>query len=294
MLTTESDSQSDGKLDLSSDQDHKPDLFKRPGPRSSETQPPCEPTLLYGSESDDSSPRKRPGHPGAGIPGKGPSCDPTLLYGSESDDGSPIKRPKHPEAGVFDKDPSCKPTLLYGSESDDGSPIKRSKHTEPGVLDKGPSCEPTLLYGSESDDGTPKKRSKQPVASNKPTLLYESDAEEDTTAVVAPIEMDTRGDGHHASDEQTLLYSDIPEEKLASLSDKSSGNMAENRTDRPDIQLQATENKDADETLPYAGAEMSSTDDEDESGMVCSPVRAIIKRNILSSSSHFGFLVTCI
>lgn len=218
MLSSDSDSQSNQKLDVSSNDDHKPGTFKCPGPRS----------------SDDSSPRKRPGHPEARIPGKGPSCDPTLLYGSESDDGSPIKRPKHPEAGV---------------------------------LDKGPSCEPTLLYGSESDDGTPKKRLKQHGASNEPTFVYESDADEDTSTVAAPIESDTRGDSHHASLEQTLLYSNISEEKPSSLSDKGPGNVAEDRIDGSHVQLQATAVIDADVTLPYAEAEMSSTDDEDESGI---------------------------
>ena len=269
MLNTESDSQSDGKLDVSSDHDNNPGLFKRPGRRCSGTQPPCEPTVLYGSESDDSSPRKRPGDPEARIPGKGPSCDPS---GSESDDGSPMKRPKQPEVGVLDKSPSCEPTLVYGSESDNGSPIKRPKGPEARIPGKGPSCEPTLLYGSESDDGTPKKKPRQPGASNEPALLYESDAEEGSSAVEAPIESDLRGDGHHASDEQTLLYSDIFEEKLPSLPDKSSGNVAESITDRPDIQQQPAAIKDADATLPYAEAEMSSTDDEDESGTVYSTV----------------------
>ena len=230
-LSTESDSQSDGKMDVSSDNDQKPDSFKRPEPRSSvQTQPPCEPTLLYESESDDGSPIKRPKHPEARIKGRGPSYDPTLLCGSESDDGSPIKRPKHPEAGILDKDPSG------------------------------------------SDDGTPQKRPKQLAASNEPTLLYESDAK------VAPIESDIRGDGHHASYEQTLVYSDVSEEKPTSLSDKSSENVAENRTNRPDIQQQPVAIKDTD-------AEMSSTDDEEESGMVYSCVRTIIKRKFISSST---------
>ena len=260
MVSTESDSQSEGKMDVFSDNDQKPGSFKRPEPRSSGTQPPCEPTLLYGSESDDGSPIKRPKHPEARIPGKGPSCEPTLLYGSESDDGSPIKRPKHPEAGV---------------------------------LDKGPSCEPTLSYGSESDDGTFKKRPKQPGASNEPTLLYESDAEEGTSAVVAPIKSELRGDGRHNSDEQTLLYSDVSEEKLPSLSDKSSGNVVENRTDKADNQQQPTAIKDADATLPYAETEMSSTDDEEELGMVYA---IIIQGTILLSSGHFtffGFVFIC-
>lgn len=220
MLSSDSDSQSNQKLDVSSNHDHKPGTFKCPGLRS----------------SDDSSPRKRPGYPEARIPGKGLSCDPTLLYDSESDDGSPIKRPRHPEAGV---------------------------------LDKGPSCEPTLLYGSESDDGIPKNRLKQHGASSEPTFVYESDADEDTSTVVAPIESDTRGDSHHASLEQTLLYSNISEEKPSNLSDKSSGNVAEDRIDGSDVQLRATAVMDADVTLPYAEAEMSSTDDEDESGMCC-------------------------
>ena len=226
---------------MSSDNDHKPSSFKRPEPRSSETQPPCEPTLLYGSESDD---------------------------------GSPVKRPKHPEAGVLEKVPSCEPTLLYGTESEGGSPIKRPNHPEAGILDKDPSCEPTILYDSESEDKTPQKRPQQPVASNQPTLLYASDAKEGTSTVITPIKSDVRGIDHHASYEQTLLYGDVSEEKPPSLTDKSSGNVAENRTDRPDIAAI----KDSDATLPYADAEMSSTDDEEESGMVYSSVRTIIEK----------------
>ena len=225
-------------MDVSSDNDYKPGSFKCPEPRSSETQPRCEPTLLYGSESDGESPIKRPKHPGARIKGKGPSCEPTLLYGSESDDGSPIKRPKHPETGV---------------------------------LEKGPSCEPTLLYDSGSEDKTPQKKPKQPAASNEPTLLYDSNAEVCTSTDIAPIKPGVRGDNHHASNEQTLLYGHVSEEKPPSRSDKSPGNVAENGTDRPDI----VAIQDGDATLPYADVEMSSTDDEEESGMVHSPVRAI-------------------
>ena len=237
---------------MASDNDDKHGSFKRPEPRSSETQPPCEPTLLYGSESDD---------------------------------GSPIKRPKHPEARIKGKDPPCDPTLSYSSESDDGSPIKRPKHPEAGVLNKGPSCEPTLLYGAESDDGSPIKRPTQPAASNEPTLLCESDAE------VAPIKSDIRGDGHHANYEQTLLYSGISEEKPASLSDKRPENLTENRTEGPDIQQQPVAIKDTDATQPYADAEMSSTDDEAESGMVYSSVRVIVKRKFVSSSSLWVYLL---
>ena len=48
------------------------------------------------------------------------------MYGSESDDGSPQKRPRNLQARGSDvEDPSCAPTLLYGSESEDGSPVKR-------------------------------------------------------------------------------------------------------------------------------------------------------------------------
>ena len=55
-----------------------------------------------------------------------PSCAPTLLYGSESEDGSPQKRPRNIQARDSDvEDPTCAPTLLYGSESEDGSPVKR-------------------------------------------------------------------------------------------------------------------------------------------------------------------------
>ena len=55
-----------------------------------------------------------------------PSCAPTLLYGSESDDGSPQKRPRNLQArGPDVEDPTCAPTLLYGSESEDESPVKR-------------------------------------------------------------------------------------------------------------------------------------------------------------------------
>ena len=274
-------------MDVSSDNDHKPGSFKRPEPRSSETQPPCEPTLLYGSESEDGSPVKRPKHPGARIKGKGPSCEPTLLYGSESDDGSPIKRPKHPEAGVLEKGPSCEPTLLYVADSEVGSPIKGPNHREAGILDKDPSCEPTILCDSESEDKTPQKRRQQPVASNQPTLLYASDAKEGTSTVITPIKSDVRGIGHHASYEQTLLYGDVSEEKPPSLSDKSPGNVAGNRADRPDIAAI----KDGDATLPYADAEMSSTDDEEESGVVYSSVRTIIKRKFISSSRLLVYLL---
>lgn len=207
MLSTESDSQSDGKHDMSSDQDNKPSSFKHPGARGSGTQPPC---------------------------------DPTLLYGSESDDGSPIKRPKHPEARVSDK---------------------------------GPSCEPTLLYGSESDDRTPKMKPRQPEGSNAPTLLYESDPEEGTGA--APKESDARGDGQHdqhATDEQTLLYSEVSEGKPPSVPAISSGDVGDGSPGEyaeksPDNMQEATVTvKDSDATLPYAEAEMSSTDDEDDLG----------------------------
>lgn len=206
MLSTESDSQSDGKRDVPSDQDNKPSPFKHPGTRGSGTQPPCEPTLVYGSESDD---------------------------------GSPIKRPKHPEARVSDKGLSCEP-------------------------------EPTLLYGSESDDGTPKKKPRQPGASNEPTLLYESDSEEGTGGV--PKESDARGDGHRATDDQTLLYSEVSEGKPPSIPAISSGDVGdgspgESAEERPDNNQEATVAvKDSDATLPYAEVEMSSTDDEDDSG----------------------------
>lgn len=207
MLSTESDSQSDGKLDVSSD--HKPSPPKHSENRGSGTQPPYEPTLLYGSESDDES---------------------------------PIKRPRHPEARVSDK---------------------------------GPSCEPTVLYGSESDDGTPKKKPRQPVASNEPTLLYESDSEPEGEA---PKESAAREDSHHAIDDQTLLYSEVSEGKLPSLQQipgKSSGDVKEVRANRspgesveetPDNKQEATTVKETDATLLYAAAEMSSTDDEGDSG----------------------------
>ncbi|KAL9980282.1 hypothetical protein ACROYT_G008844 [Oculina patagonica] len=211
MLSTESDSQSDGKHDVSSDQDNKSSSFKHPGARGSGTQPPS---------------------------------DPTLLYGSESDDGSPIKRPKHPEARVSDK---------------------------------GPSCEPTLLYGSESDDGTPKKKPGHQGTSNAPTLLYESDPEEGTCTGAAPKESDARGDGQHnqhATDDQTLLYSEVSEGKTPSLpaialEDVGDDSPEESAERRPDNMQEATVAvKDSDATLPYAEAEMSSTDDEGDSEAV--------------------------
>lgn len=191
MLSTESDSQSDGKLDVSSD--HKPSPPKHSENRGSGTQPPYEPTLLYGSESDDES---------------------------------PIKRPRHPEARVSDK---------------------------------GPSCEPTVLYGSESDDGTPKKKPRQPVASNEPTLLYESDSEPEGEA---PKESAAREDSHHAIDDQTLLYSEVSEGKLPSLQQIPGESVEET----PDNKQEATAVKETDATLLYAAAEMSSTDDEGDSG----------------------------
>ena len=114
MLSSESDIQSDGKADLSSD--NKQTSPKHPGARASGTQPTCEPTLLYGSESDDASPVKRPcRHPEARVSDKQESsCEPTLLYGSESDDGSPLKKPRHPGT-------SNKPACLEESDSAEGS-----------------------------------------------------------------------------------------------------------------------------------------------------------------------------
>ena len=113
MLSSESDIQSDGKADLSSD--NKQTSPKHPGARGSGTQPTCEPTLLYGSESDDGSPIKRPRHPEARASDKQePSCAPTLLYGSESEDVSPIKKPRHPKT-------SNEPAFLYESDSEEGS-----------------------------------------------------------------------------------------------------------------------------------------------------------------------------
>ena len=239
MLSTESDSHSDGKLDVSdvpSDQDNKPSSFKHPGARGSGTQPPCEPTLLCVSESDDASPVKR--------------------------------SIKHPQARASDKGPSCEPTLLYGSESDDGSPIKRPKQPEERVSDKGPSCEPTLPYGSESDDGAPKRKPRQPSA---PTLLYESDYEEGT--IVAPKESDAIRDGrNHAADDQTLLYTEVSEGKLTTVPAVSSrdvrgGSPEESEEEQQDDKVEATiAVKDSDATLPYAEAELSSTDDEGDSG----------------------------
>lgn len=98
MLTSESDVQSDGKGDLSSD--NKQTSPRHPtGTRAVETQPTCQPTLLYDSGSDDGSPVKRPRHPEARVVDKHDHprpCEPTVLYGSESEEGSPIKRPGHP------------------------------------------------------------------------------------------------------------------------------------------------------------------------------------------------------
>ena len=113
VLSSESDIQSDGKADLSSD--NKQTSPKHPGARGSGTQPTCEPTLLYGSESDDASPGKRPRHPEARVADKQESsCEPTLLYGSEPDDGSPVKKPRHPGT-------SNKPAFLEESDSAEGS-----------------------------------------------------------------------------------------------------------------------------------------------------------------------------
>ena len=133
-------------------------------------------------KADLSSDNKQtsPKHPGARGSGTQPVCDPTLLYGSESGDGSPIKRPRHPEARVSDKqEPSCAPTLLYPSESEDGSPVKKPRHprapNEPMVLDESDS-------GKDSDKACEmsdvKRESQQPtseeavVKETDATLLY--------------------------------------------------------------------------------------------------------------------------
>ena len=174
MLSSESDIQSDGKADLSSD-----------------------------------NKQSAPKHPEAGGTRTQPTCEPTLVYGSESEDGSPIKRPRHPEARTTDQqNPSCEPTLLYGSESEDASPMKKPRHPEARVSDKqDPSCDPTLLYGSESEDASPIKKPKHPRASNMPTVLDESDSGEGTNK--APEDSEPRKDDHQASNEQTLLYSEV-------------------------------------------------------------------------------------
>lgn len=121
-----------------------------------------------------------PKHPGARGSGTQPACNPTLLYGSESDDGSPIKRPRHPEARVSDKqEPSCAPTLLYPSESEDGSPVKKPRHlrapNEPMVLDESDSGKDSDKVCEMSDV---KRESQQPtseeaaVKETDATLLY--------------------------------------------------------------------------------------------------------------------------
>ena len=133
-------------------------------------------------KADLSSDNKQtsPEHTGARVSGIQPACDPTLLYGSESDDGSPIKRPRHPEARVSDKqEPSCEPMLLYLSESKDGSPVKKPRHprthNEPTVLDESGS-EKDTDKGCEISDAT--RESQQPTneeaAVNKAaaTFLY--------------------------------------------------------------------------------------------------------------------------
>lgn len=94
ILSPESDIQSDGKGDRSSSDNNQSSFYKPPEPGVSGMHPFCVPTLLYGSESDDGSPQKRPRNLQARGPDvEDPTCAPTLLYGSESEDGSPVKRP---------------------------------------------------------------------------------------------------------------------------------------------------------------------------------------------------------
>ena len=177
---------------------------------------------------------------------------------------------RHPGARGSGIQAACEATLLYGSESEDGSPIKRPRHPVARVSDKGSSCEPTLLYGSESDE-SPKNKPRQAAVLNEPPLFYESDSEEgNDTASKAP---DVGGDSHQGSHDQTLLYSDVSEGKLPSLPGKSSedvgngdraGSLAEERSDN---KQETAAVKDNDATLPYCTAEMSSTDDEGDSGI---------------------------
>ena len=129
-------------------------------------------------KADLSSDNKQtsPEHTVARGSGIQPACDPTLLYGSESDDGSPIKRPRHPEARVSDKqEPSCEPTLLYPSESEDGSPVKKPRHSrgsnKPIVLDESDSGKDTDKARELSDA---KRESKQPT--NEEAAVKEVDA----------------------------------------------------------------------------------------------------------------------
>ena len=137
--------------------------------------------------------------------------------------------PKHPGARGSGTQPACDPTLLYGSESDDGSPIKRPRHPEARVSDKqGPSCEPTLLYPSESEDGSPIKKPRHPRAPNEPMVLDESNSGKDSDKACEMPDEKTESDQHPISEE--------------------------------------TAGKETDATLLYAAAELSSTDDEEESG----------------------------
>ncbi|XP_022793065.1 mediator of DNA damage checkpoint protein 1-like isoform X2 [Stylophora pistillata] len=198
------------------------------------------------------------------------SIPPTLKISSESDSLSDVSPFRHPGARGSVTQPPCGPTLLYGSESDDGSPIKRPRHPTVRVADKGPSCEPTLLYGSESD-GSPKKKPRLPMASNEPTLLYESDSDESNDKAAKRLR--ALGDSHQGNQDQTLLYSDISEGKLPSIPGKSSAD-GENKDstdgstkERPNTEEEMGVVEDTDATLPYCRAEMSSTDDEGESGV---------------------------
>lgn len=109
------------------------------------------------------------------------------------------------------------------------------------------------------------------MASNEPTLLYESDSDESNDK--AAKRLHGVGNSHQGSQDQTLLYSDISEGKLPSNPGKSSAD-GENKdsTDSSTKERLNTEEemgvvKDTDATLPYCRAEMSSTDDEGESGM---------------------------
>ena len=165
----------------------------------------------------------------------------TLKVSSESDSLSDASPFRHPGARGSVTQPPCQPTLIYGSESDDGSPIKRPRHPAARVSDKGPSCEPTLLYGSESDE-SPKKKPGPPMVLNEPTLLYESNSDED-------------------NDKAAKRLKESPADVVEK--DKADSLLEE----RPNTEEEMVAVKDTDATLPYYRAEMSSTDDEGDSGM---------------------------
>ncbi|KAJ7387506.1 hypothetical protein OS493_000836 [Desmophyllum pertusum] len=119
----------------------------------------------------------------------------------------------------------------------------------------------------------PKRNQDRPVASNEPTLLYESDSEPEGEA---PKESAAREDSHHAIDDQTCyivryLRENYPVfnrflQKLRDVKEvRANRSPGESVEETPDNKQEATTVKETDATLLYAAAEMSSTDDEGDS-----------------------------